>query len=73
MANALAGAGGVASEDLGLQQRLEELLIAPALLTGRAEVSCKRSNTRGALSLERIPNRRAISRCVTPSAAIALT
>jgi hypothetical protein len=28
---------------------------------------------RGALSLERIPNRRAISRCVTPSAAIALT
>ena len=32
VADALAGAGGVAGEDLGLQQRLEELLVGPALL-----------------------------------------
>ena len=31
VADALAGAGGVAGEDLGLQQRLEELLVGPAL------------------------------------------
>ena len=34
VADALAGAGGVAREDLGLQQRLEELLVGPALLAG---------------------------------------
>jgi hypothetical protein len=32
VADALARAGGVAGEDLGLQQRLEELLVGPALL-----------------------------------------
>jgi hypothetical protein len=32
--DALAGARGVAREDLGLQQRLEELLIGPSLLAG---------------------------------------
>ena len=32
VADALAGAGGVAGEDLGLEQRLEELLVGPALL-----------------------------------------
>ena len=32
VADALARAGGVAREDLGLQQRLEELLVGPALL-----------------------------------------
>ena len=30
----VAGAGGVAREDLGLEQRLEELLVGPALLAG---------------------------------------
>ena len=34
VADALAGAGGVAREDLGLEQRLEELLVGPALLAG---------------------------------------
>ena len=34
VADAVAGAGGVAREDLGLEQRLEELLVGPALLAG---------------------------------------
>jgi hypothetical protein len=31
VADAVASAGGVAGEDLGFQQRLEELLVGPAL------------------------------------------
>jgi hypothetical protein len=34
VADALPGARGIAREDLGLQQRLEELLVGPALLAG---------------------------------------
>ena len=52
VADALAGARGVAGEDLGLQQRLEELLVGPALLARAGRGLCRRSSTRGALSLE---------------------
>ena len=34
MADALAGARGVAREHLGVEQRLEELLVGPALVAG---------------------------------------
>ena len=34
MTDTLPGAGGVAREHLGFEQRLEELLVGPALLAG---------------------------------------
>ena len=47
-----AGAGGVAGEHLGLQQRLEELLIGPLLLPRPLGGRSSRSAIRGAFSRE---------------------
>jgi hypothetical protein len=48
VANTLAGAGGVAREDLGLQERLEELLVGHCSSRAHAAVCSRRSSTRGA-------------------------
>jgi hypothetical protein len=48
-ADALAGAGGLAREHLGLAERLQELLVGPALGAGAlSAVVCRRSRMRGA-------------------------
>jgi len=52
VADAHARAGGVAGEDLGLEQRLEKLLVGPLLGAGPLGRLLSRSSTRGAFSLE---------------------
>ena len=50
--DAHARAGGVAREDLGLEQRLEETLVGPPCSRASAAVCSSRSSTRGAFSFE---------------------
>jgi hypothetical protein len=52
VADALARAGSVAGEDLGLPQGLEELLVGPAFVAGPRAVVSRRSSTRGAFIFE---------------------
>ena len=50
VADPVARPGGVAGEDLGLEQDLEELLVGPAFLARSAAVCSSRSKTLGVLS-----------------------